>query len=42
MAKKVDKAKKNINSKLKTDHEEFLAGAKLADKESGRAPESRE
>lgn len=42
MAKKMDKAKKKMDSKLKTDHAEFLAGAKLADKESGRAPESRE
>lgn len=42
MPKKIEKNQKNNNSKLKTDHEEFLAGAKLADKESGRAPESRE
>ncbi|MGI5964099.1 MAG: hypothetical protein ACOX7N_10450 [Lawsonibacter sp.] len=42
MPKKAKGFKQNKSPKSKIDQQEFLGEAKLADKQSGRAPESRE
>jgi len=42
MPKKSKDLKQEVTLKSKTDQIEFLGKAKLADKQSGRAPESRE